>query len=257
HLYGSIAWLGMICFGLQIYFDFAGYSLMAIGLGMMFGFHLPTNFNHPYIAQSIAEFWRRWHMTLSAWFRDYVYIPLGGNRRGSARTYFNLLTVFVLCGLWHGAAWNFLAWGLCHGACLILERGAFGRALARARRPARHLYVLLVVFGAWVLFRADGFDHAANYYAALFGGADGDPRRNPIEAYLHAELWLALALGAVMATPLPARAAAWIGRQLTARGGAGALVADSARIGGLLVVFVVASAYVAGGAYNPFIYFRF
>jgi len=257
HLYAALAWLGAVCYGLQIYFDFAGYSLMAIGLGMMFGFHLPTNFNHPYIAQSVAEFWRRWHITLSAWFRDYVYIPLGGNRCGAARTYFNLLTVFLLCGLWHGAAWNFVAWGLCHGAFLVLERGAFGRALANSWRPLRHIYVLLAVFGAWVLFRADGLDHAAHYYAALFGGADGDPRRNPIGTYLHAELWLALALGVALATPGPARAAAAIARWCAARGILGHFMADGARIGALLALFAIAGAYIAGGAYNPFIYFRF
>ena len=256
-LYAALAWLGLICYGLQIYFDFAGYSLMAIGLGLMFGFHLPVNFNYPYISQSLAEFWRRWHITLSAWFRDYVYIPLGGNRRGRVRTYFNLLAVFLLCGLWHGAAWTFVLWGLWHGAFLALERGAFGRMLARAWRPLRHIYCLVVVFAAWVLFRDDSFARAGDYYRALLGGADGDPRRNPIETYLNAELWLVLVAAFAAATPLPAKAATWLARRLAARGMAGAAIVDGARIVGLLALFVVAAAYLAGGAYNPFIYFRF
>ena len=149
------AWLGVICYTLQIYFDFSGYSDMAIGLARMFGFRFPENFNYPYAATSIQDFWRRWHMTLSAWFRDYLYIPLGGNRFGSWSTARNLLIVFFLTGAWHGASWNFLIWGLWHGLFLSLERIApVARVLERMPRVLRTGYVLLVVLVGWVFFRA-------------------------------------------------------------------------------------------------------
>src|SRR5690606_30613218 len=133
------AWLGLACYTFQIYFDFSGYSDMAIGLGRIFGFHFPENFFYPYVATSVRDFWRRWHISLSTWFRDYLYIPLGGSHRGNARTAFNLLLVFFLCGLWHGASWNFVAWGLFHGFFLALERTPFGKLLERMPRPLRHI----------------------------------------------------------------------------------------------------------------------
>src|SRR5262249_35758768 len=138
-LSASAAWLGLICYTLQIYFDFSGYSDMAIGLGRLFGFELAENFNYPYTARSVTDFWRRWPMSLSSWFRDYLYIPLGGNRHGSARTYLNLMLVFVFCGLWHGASWNFLAWGLFHGFFLALERIGWGRVLECLPRVIQHV----------------------------------------------------------------------------------------------------------------------
>lgn len=144
-LTAPLAWLGVAAYTAQIYFDFSGYSDMAIGLGRMFGFEFPENFRHPYAARSITEFWRRWHITLSTWFRDSLYVPLGGNRRGSARTALNLLAVFLLCGLWHGAAWNFVVWGLYHGALLGLERPWRGRRAPGAAAPLRHAYTLLAV----------------------------------------------------------------------------------------------------------------
>ena len=141
----DLAWLGLVCFTLQIYFDFSGYTDMAIGLGKTFGFEFPENFNYPYISQSVQEFWRRWHISLSTWFRDYLYIPLGGNRCSSAKQYRNLIVVFVLCGFWHGASWNFILWGLWYGLFLVLERLEFGQVLRRAWRPLRHCYALAVV----------------------------------------------------------------------------------------------------------------
>src|SRR5215469_14568338 len=150
-----VAWLGLACYTLQIYFDFSGYSDMAIGLGRMLGFRFKENFNYPYVSQSMTEFWRRWHISLSSWFRDYLYVPLGGNRISNARTYFNLCVVFLLCGLWHGAAWTFVAWGAAHGALLVIERLGLGRVLARAPRPVRHAYVLAAVMATWVLFRSN------------------------------------------------------------------------------------------------------
>lgn len=148
----GVAWLGVLCYTLQIYFDFSGYSDMAIGLGRMFGFHFLENFNYPYISRSIREFWRRWHISLSSWFRDYLYIPLGGNHKGPLRTYLNLLIVFFLCGLWHGAGWNFVIWGLLHGLFLVIERLGFEKILNRCWSPLRYLYVMLVVCTGWVFF---------------------------------------------------------------------------------------------------------
>ncbi|MCA8923022.1 MAG: MBOAT family protein, partial [Planctomycetes bacterium] len=154
----EVAWLGIACYTLQIYFDFSGYSDMAIGLGRMFGFHFLENFDYPYVSRSIREFWRRWHISLSTWFRDYLYIPLGGNQGSATRTYVNLVLVFALCGLWHGASLTFVAWGLFHGVFLVGERLAAGKV--RAPRLLQHLYVLVAVMVGWVLFRAESFAHA-------------------------------------------------------------------------------------------------
>src|SRR5262249_18634459 len=139
------AWLGVVCYTLQIYFDFSGYSDMAIGLGRLFGFVFPENFRHPYVADSVQEFWRRWHISLSSWFRDYLYVPLGGNRVAPGRLYANLVSVFFLCGLWHGASWSFVVWGLFHGSFLVIERLAGGAWIHRLPKPLRHAYLLLVV----------------------------------------------------------------------------------------------------------------
>ena len=159
----SMAWLGIICYTLQVYFDFSGYSDMAIGLGRLFGFEFLENFNYPYIAESMRDFWRRWHISLSTWFRDYLYIPLGGNRGSSLRTYLNLWTVFLLCGLWHGASWNFIIWGALHGASLVIERIGWHKYLDRLWRPLRHLYTLGIVMIGWVFFRSESLSHAIHY----------------------------------------------------------------------------------------------
>jgi alginate O-acetyltransferase complex protein AlgI len=165
------AWTGVACYTLQIYFDFSGYSDMAVGLGRMFGFRFPENFNFPYIATSIQDFWRRWHMSLSAWFRDYVYIPLGGNRASTGRMYFNLVLVFFLCGLWHGASWTFVVWGLYHGGFLVIERIGLADRVRSLALPLRHGYALLVVMVGWVLFRADTLGGAAAMIGAMAGAA--------------------------------------------------------------------------------------
>src|SRR5262245_5148881 len=160
------AWLGIVCYTLQIYFDFSGYSDMAIGLGRMFGFRFPENFRWPYVAASVQEFWRRWHISLSTWFRDYLYIPLGGNRVSPARRYRNLVTVFFLCGLWHGASWNFVIWGLWHGTFLVIERVA-SSGERRGRPFLSHVYTLVVVMIGWVFFRADTLSHAVAFLGAM------------------------------------------------------------------------------------------
>lgn len=165
----SVAWIGIISYTIQIYFDFSGYSDMAIGMGRIFGFRFPENFDFPYISKSIQEFWRRWHITLSSWFRDYVYIPLGGSRRGSKRTIINLLVVFLLTGLWHGAGWQFITWGIFHGTFLVLERiPLIHRLIERMWGPLRHIYVMVVVMIGWVFFRADSLQDAALFLSKMF-----------------------------------------------------------------------------------------
>ncbi|MGI1658567.1 MAG: MBOAT family O-acyltransferase [Desulfitobacterium sp.] len=165
----SVAWLGIICYTLQIYFDFSGYSDMAIGLAKMFGFTFLENFNYPYISKSIREFWQRWHISLSNWFRDYLYIPLGGNRKTKTRTYINLGIVFLVTGVWHGASWNFVVWGLYHGSFMIIERVGWGKILERLSSPIQHLYAIVIVMIGWVFFRSDSLTAAITYLNTMFG----------------------------------------------------------------------------------------
>ena len=157
-----LAWI--LAFGLQIYFDFSGYSDMAIGLGKMFGFELLENFNYPYISQSITEFWRRWHISLGTWFRDYVYIPLGGNRKGKYRTYLNVFAVWFLTGLWHGASWNFVLWGLYFGIIITIEKAFLMNWLMNIPRFIRHVYALFLLLIGWGLFAFDNFEHLKTYF---------------------------------------------------------------------------------------------
>jgi alginate O-acetyltransferase complex protein AlgI len=258
----ATAWAGALCYTIQIAFDFGGYSTMAIGLGHMMGFALPANFNRPYTAQSVTEFWHRWHMTLSQWFRDYLYIPLGGNRHGAARTYANLLAVFLLCGLWHGAAWNFVAWGAWHGLFLVLERASVNGPAAKVRptRIVRHVYLLLVVIFGWVLFRAGGIAQAAAYMCAMLGGGTGDSVVNPVAAILPSSTLAAMLTGAaICAIPWPSERALrnrlryWVGgeRMLGDAAVSLATLMVALGLGGLSTISL------ANGTYSPFIYFRF
>ena len=250
------AWLGIICYTLQIYFDFSGYTDMALGLGNMFGFHFPENFNYPYISKSIREFWRRWHISLSTWFRDYLYIPLGGNRVSSARNYFNLVTVFFLCGLWHGASWTFVIWGLYHGLFLIIEHSAFARWLERRPRFLTHVYALAIVIVGWVLFRADTLTHALGYLQAMIGlRSTSQPPYTLLALHFNPAVGLALFAGILGSTP-------WI-KNLGIHLDSMALH-PAVRIGmenlvnvALLLMFFVGLTQLAAGTYNPFIYFRF
>jgi alginate O-acetyltransferase complex protein AlgI len=256
-----LAWLAAIGYTLQIYFDFAGYSNMAIGLGLMIGIYFPLNFNYPYIAQSITEFWRRWHITLSTWFRDYLYIPLGGNRMGSNRTYSNLLAVFFLCGLWHGAKWTFVVWGLYHGLFLIIERAGLGAALQRIGRGYRHLYALLVVIVGWVFFRADTVEQALRHVQAMAGFGSGNGVAYHVWLYLHQDVALALIIGVVAATPFLAR----LGQRTVAVAGRPyegdrkelPPLAGWCAVAGLYAVLLLSAISIASGSYSPFIYFRF
>src|SRR5690349_9030427 len=249
-----VAWLGIVCYTLQIYFDFSGYSDMAIGLMRMFGFRILENFNYPYVATSIREFWRRWHISLSNWFRDYLYVPLGGNRLGTARSYANLVIVFVLCGLWHGASWTFVLWGTWHGLFLVVERGAFARVLERQRIVA-HVYTLAVVACAWVLFRCDTVTHAIDYYAALAGLSDADPMLHPLARYADGLLMTTLLVAVVFAMPIGRRVSYWLDDAMERS--RKAIVAMTAEGAWLVLVFVASAATLAAGTYNPFIYFRF
>jgi alginate O-acetyltransferase complex protein AlgI len=254
----GVAWLGIASYTLQIYFDFSGYSDMAIGLGKMFGFNFPENFNYPYISRSIKEFWRRWHISLSTWFRDYLYIPLGGNRVSQPRMYFNLLTVFFLCGLWHGASWTFVVWGLYHGTFLILERPGITQRLQTLWRPLSHIYTLLVVMVGWVFFRAETFSDATGYLRAMAGRAHGGKAHAFLPAFLSHEIELALLAGAIAATPAAKYAGLWLAEKLRARAGfAGWLAFDGARVAALCAMFLLSLMHLASGTYNPFIYFRF
>jgi alginate O-acetyltransferase complex protein AlgI len=256
-----LAWLGVACYTFQIYFDFSGYSDMAIGLGRMFGFKFPENFRYPYISASIREFWTRWHISLSTWFRDYLYIPLGGGRVSPWRVQLNLVTVFVLCGLWHGASWTFLVWGLFHGVFLAAERTGFGRWLEAAGRPLGHAYCLLVVMVGWVFFRAESLPEALDYLAALSGlGPRAGPEHHLL-IYLTPDVALALAVAALGATPVVPRVERWTRGALARAQGRPAVlwrgavgVTDAALLG---LVLVVSATDLVAGSYNPFIYFRF
>jgi alginate O-acetyltransferase complex protein AlgI len=253
-LAAPVAWLAIACYTLQIYFDFSGYSDMAIGLMRMFGFRILENFDYPYIATSIREFWRRWHISLSNWFRDYLYIPLGGNRRGERRAYANLVIVFLLCGLWHGASWPFIVWGAWHGVFLVVERAGIERPLARHPVLA-HGYALAAVMGGWVLFRCDTLAHAGQFYTALLGLSAADPLLHPLAEYLNALLVATLACGVLFSMPVVPYLARRMQRFASGRlAGPLVLAVDGVA---MTAVFVAASAMLAAGTYNPFIYFRF
>jgi len=253
----SVAWLGIACYTAQIYFDFSGYSDMAIGLGHMLGFRFLENFQWPYIARSITEFWRRWHISLSTWFRDYLYIPLGGNRAGRARTMLNLVIVFALCGLWHGASFSFLVWGLFHGAFLVLERLFLGGWLDRSPRALRHVYVVLVVMVGWVFFRAASLEAALQYLAAMFGLAGATTGPYHVALYLDGVAVTALVAAVVGSTPIVPH----LVRKVLDRAAHGetalTLGARSFGLAAIAVILLVSCMLMAAGTYNPFIYFRF
>ena len=247
---GSVlfSWLYALSYTLHIYFDFSGYSDMAIGLGALLGFRFPENFNYPYIAASVTEFWRRWHMTLSRWFRDYVYIPLGGNRKGMGKQLRNILIVWLLTGFWHGAAWNFLCWGLYFAALLILEKLVLLRFLEK-HRIFGHVYLLLAVVFGFVLFDASTLSGAWDCIRGMLG-LGGLPIASAEEVYLLKSNALLLILAALGATPLPKR----IAKALEARCPKAAALLHPVALCALLLI---CTAYLVDGSYNPFLYFRF
>ncbi len=255
-----LAWLGAICYSLQIYYDFSGYSDMAIGLGRMFGFHFLENFNYPYISRSIREFWQRWHISLSSWFRDYLYIPLGGNRRGPLRTHVNLLVVFLLCGFWHGAGWTFICWGLYHGLFLVLERTRVGKVMQGFWPPVRHLQTLVIIIIGWVLFRSDSFENALAYLGVMFGIADAS-HLPLLSLYVDKKTFLELAAAVIFSAPIVPVLGKLGQRAITASLGIRLvcfeLIFGVSRLALLVTITYFTVISLAAGVYNPFIYFRF
>ena len=242
------AWLGVLAYAFQIYFDFSGYSDMAIGMGRMFGFQFPENFRYPYVSRSVSDFWRRWHITLSTWFREYLYIPLGGNRVRVPRNIFNLAVVWMATGLWHGASWNFLLWGAYFGAVLIAEKFLYGKALSRAPGFVGWAYTALVVLVGWVFFALDDLGRGAAYLGAMFGGGAGAVDAYALRALLN--YGAVLLLCAAASTPLASGAL----ERLRARRPR----AHSALTYALVIAgFALCLIYVVDAGYNPFLYFRF
>lgn len=250
-----IAWLGAVCYALQIYFDFSGYSDMAIGLGIIFGFKFPLNFNYPYIALSITDFWRRWHISLSSWFRDYVYIPLGGNRVKVSRMYINLFIVFAVTGIWHGANWTFLAWGLFHGLFLVIEKITGLHKIERFKIIRWAITMVIVLIG-WVIFRADNITYAGKYIASMFGfGFSGSELLNYKLLFGKLSFAIMMILAFIGATPVVKN---------TIFKGVDAF--NPQKVSSLLWIFqssilvvslIVVYIFLANSTYNPFIYFRF
>lgn len=245
------SWLGVIAFGLQIYFDFSGYSDMAIGLGRMFGFELLENFNYPYISQSITEFWRRWHISLGTWFRDYVYIPLGGNRKGKWRTYLNVFIVWFLTGLWHGASWNFILWGLYFGIIITIEKVFLMKWLSYAPRLIRHLYTLVLLIIGWGLFAFENLSYLKDYFRVMFGFKE-------VALYDQVTLYYLMTNGVLLiilviaSTPLAKQM-----YQKLKQSKRGELLDVVLSPIVCLLILILSTAYLVDSSYNPFLYFRF
>ena len=240
------SWLGILAFSLQIYFDFSGYSDMAVGLGRMLGFEFMENFNYPYIAKSVTEFWRRWHISLGTWFRDYVYIPLGGNRKGKYRQLLNITIVWALTGFWHGANWTFMLWGLYYAAFLIFEKLFWLEKLEKAPKFVGHFYTVFVAVCGWVLFQLTSLSACAMYYKAMFGFGSGGLFK-PVDGYYLVSFAVMFAVSIIACTPLlknlykklPEKTQAFATPVLIA------------------VMLLVCTAYLVDATYNPFLYFRF
>lgn len=254
--FGSIsaftAWMGIFAFAFQIYFDFSGYSDMAIGLGEIMGFHFPENFNYPYIASSITEFWRRWHISLGSWFREYVYIPLGGNRKGVPRQLLNILIVWTLTGIWHGAGWNFLFWGLWFAFLLMIEKLFLGKVLNRLPKGIGILYNAAAVLFGWVLFALETPVEIGGYLRAMF--RFGSNLIDSQGLYLFGEYFILFAIALIASTPLPGRI---IGRLEKSETGWGIALY---RLGEKVVpalLLLLCTAVIVDATFNPFLYFRF
>lgn len=241
-----MAWLGAISYTLQIYFDFSGYSDMAIGLGQMFGFHFPENFNYPYMSRSITEFWRRWHISLSTWFRDYVYIPLGGNRVCKKRWVFNLFIVWLLTGIWHGANYTFVCWGLFYFVLLLIEKIT---NIAEKLGVFSRIYTMLFVIFAWVFFRADTISFGFNYIGSMFGIGSTGIIDGLFDMYMR-NLKFVLIFSIVLSTPV----LHWCKEKVSKKN---AHLEELLRCTLCMVIFIISLAQVIGNTYNPFIYFNF
>lgn len=243
-------WIYAFAFALHIYFDFSGYSDMAIGLGRVFGFRFPENFNYPYVSASITEFWRRWHISLGAWFRDYVYIPMGGNRKGRGRQLFNILVVWLLTGFWHGAEWNFILWGFYFAALLTVEKLWLLQRLEKSRIFS-HVYTLFFVVISFVIFNAENMSQVFFDIGGLFG-AGGIPLVSTEAAYYFRSFWVILLAGGIGATPAIRVLAKKVSEKT-----AGGRVLDFVEPAGLVLLLLIMTAYLVDGSFNPFLYFRF
>jgi len=249
----GMAWLGITSYSLQLYFDFSGYSCMAIGIGRMLGFRFPENFNFPYIARSISEFWQRWHITLSTWFRDYLYFPLGGSRKGNLITYRNLFVVFVTCGLWHGSSWNYLVWGLSHGVFMILEKVPALQRLGKLPRIFHHIYMLVVFNLTLAIFRVETIPGAIDFLKALLGFAPIAGNWHSLRELLQNHVLIVFLAAIIFSTPLIKNAGNYLQSHMVA-------FSKGLRISYLLILtglFILSALSLASGTYNPFIYFRF
>jgi alginate O-acetyltransferase complex protein AlgI len=257
----ELAWFCIFIYSLQVYFDFSGYSDMAIGLGRMMGFRFLENFNYPLICQSLREFWRRWHISLSTWLRDYLYIPMGGNQVSPVRLYFNLFTVFILCGLWHGASWMFFFWGIWHGIFLTLERIGLGKWLESIPRPFRHVYAQLVLAVHWVMFRIQDVDHAIDFNASLFGfgGSNGGVYNIPL--YLTGPVVIAIVFGILGAFPFWPWLHGRINAGINRLNGSALIIGQTAystvQVAGIMAILLLSGSFMSATTYSPFIYFRF
>jgi D-alanyl-lipoteichoic acid acyltransferase DltB (MBOAT superfamily) len=247
-----LAWVGAIAYTMQIYFDFSAYSDMAIGLGKIFGFHFNENFNYPYIASSVTDFWRRWHISLSTWFRDYVYIPLGGNRCGVARNILNLSIVWFLTGLWHGASWNFIVWGVYYGVLLIFEKFVLRNILPKIPKCIRHVLTLLIVVIGWVFFRATTLTSGVEYIGVMFGGGSLDVSST---VYYFLQFAPEFILAIIGIFPLKNLISDLFERYREKKGVA-ILQAVLPKVFAV-VVFVLSYMALVSGSFNPFIYFQF
>lgn len=246
------AWIGIICFALQIYYDFSGYSDMAIGLGHIFGFKFPINFDYPYMSKSITEFFRRWHISLGKWFRDYVYIPLGGNRKGIVKQIRNLMIVWLLTGFWHGASYNFILWGLFFGVLLVIEKLFLYKLLNRINGVWGHIYTILMVLIGWVIFEFDSIPDMGRFFSCMCGFGNF-PLYNDYSLYLVLNNFIIILLAILGSTNIPKRAA----DRLMIKIQNNEILSTFVENGALIVIFVICLCYLVAGSYNPFLYFRF
>lgn len=253
----TTAWIGILAYSLQIYFDFSGYSDMAIGLGKMLGFEFLINFNYPYISRSISEFWRRWHISLSTWFKDYIYIPLGGNRGGPWKTYRNILIVWTVTGFWHGASWTFMAWGFYYGVLISIERMGFSKVVDRLPLVVQHMYVIILVMIGWVFFRADNFTYSFDFIQTMFGFNHVAFIDNTAIWYLHDKAYLFI-LAIIISIPVYP----WILSKIESvqtKSTSKLFVFARNTVEPLyyFALLVIVTVYLVNSTYNPFIYFRF
>lgn len=248
-----IAILGGIAYMFQIYFDFSAYSDMAIGLGRIFGFKFLENFNFPYISKSITEFWKRWHISLSTWFKDYVYIPLGGNKKGIKRQIINMLIVWSLTGFWHGAEWNFIIWGIYYFMFLILEKFVFKKILEKTPNILRHIYTLIVVYFGWIIFRCDSLSLLTSYLKSLFSFKFTETSFNTFMIYIDS-YWVYFILAIIFQTPIYYKIIERINKITNKKR---KIMLEVIHYLGLIILFIITIMFIAYGGFNPFIYFRF